>query len=165
MKFKELCLKELQKEVESDIYRVIKVIMEICEEVHRELGGGFEEKVYQNALAVEFNAVRFNYLRETNIEIPYKGRYVGMARLDFIIRPSTIKWGNKKISLHEPLVLELKTVRELGEDHKRQLKVYLKSLVNASESILKQAKLGLLINFPKEDRKRIEFCVIKRVGS
>ena len=165
MKFKELCLKELQKEVESDIYRVIKVIMEICEEVHRELGGGFEEKVYQSALAVEFDVARFNYLRETNIEIPYKGRYVGMARLDFIIRPSTIKWGNKKISLHEPLVLELKTVRELGEDHKRQLKVYLKSLVNASESILKQAKLGLLINFPKEDRKRIEFCVIKRVGS
>lgn len=66
----------------SDITgRIIKIAME----VHRQLGPGFEEVIYQRAMAVEIPTERLEFAREVWIDIFYKGAKVGSKRVDFVI--------------------------------------------------------------------------------
>ena len=100
-------------------------IIGCCMEVHKHLGCGFKEAVYQEALEIEFieNALLFE--REKKLKIFYKGRLLKKKYYpDFVC--------------FDKIVLELKAVKELTDIHKSQIFNYLK----ASEF-----KLGLLINF------------------
>lgn len=54
-------------------------------EAHKTLGSGFQEVIYQRALALELDAAGIEYLREADIPIYYKGRQIGIRRVDFII--------------------------------------------------------------------------------
>ena len=54
-------------------------------EVHRELGPGFEEVIYQRALARELPTHRLESSREVWIDVHYKGEKVGSKRVDFVI--------------------------------------------------------------------------------
>jgi GxxExxY protein len=60
-------------------------IIAAAHEVHHVLGPGFEEVVYQRALAKELPAHRLEYDREAWIDVFYKGEEVGRKRVDFII--------------------------------------------------------------------------------
>ncbi|MDY6897843.1 MAG: GxxExxY protein [Cyanobacteriota bacterium] len=93
-------------------------------EVHRVLGAGFLESVYQEALAVEFSQRNIPYLTEFPIAVTYKGHFVGEGRLDFLV--------------DDVLVVELKAVEKLVPKHEAQVISYLKTT---------QQPLGLLINF------------------
>lgn len=93
-------------------------------EVHRMLGPGFLESVYEEALCVEPDLRRLPYVRQMPIAINYKGQLVGEGRLDICV-------GNA-------LIVELKTVEALLPIHQAQLMSYLKTTGH---------KLGLLINF------------------
>jgi GxxExxY protein len=55
-------------------------IIGCCMEVHRILGNGFQEVIYQRALAVEMNRQKISYSREHEMEIFYKGDSIGTRR-------------------------------------------------------------------------------------
>ena len=93
-------------------------------EVHRHLGPGYLESVYEEALVVELAETGIPVERQKEISVSYKGHPVGKHRLDLLVA--------------EELIVELKTVEELAEIHKAQVISYLKST---------RQSLGLLINF------------------
>lgn len=93
--------------------------------VHRELGCGFLERVYQDALELEFKLRGIPYEREKQIQITYKGYPLGEPyRADFIC--------------YGKIIVELKAVNELLGIHKAQVINYLKAT---------KLKLGILMNF------------------
>ena len=103
--------------------------------VHNELGCGFLEAVYQEALEEEFKIRNIPYLREVEISIAYKGKVLNKKYVaDFIC--------------YDNVVVELKALIELNSIHKAQLINYLKITGN---------DLGLLINFGKQslETKRV----------
>ena len=93
-------------------------------EVHKLLGPGFLESVYEEALAVELDIRGVAFERQRPVSITYKGRHVGQARLDFFVA--------------DELVVELKAVDALAGVHTAQVISYLTALGKP---------LGLLINF------------------
>lgn len=93
-------------------------------EVHRTLGPGFQEYVYQRALEIELNKNNITHSREFDIKIFYKGEYIAPRRVDFLVR--------------ELIPVELKARSEIEDAHWAQAINYLES---SSYSI------GLLINF------------------
>ncbi|MDX5347745.1 MAG: GxxExxY protein, partial [Hymenobacteraceae bacterium] len=54
-------------------------------EVHRLLGNGFQEVVYQRALEYELELQGLGYMREAEIPIFYKEKQVGSRRVDFLV--------------------------------------------------------------------------------
>lgn len=93
-------------------------------EVHKHLGPGYLESVYEEALAVELALMSIPFERQMPISVQYKDHFVGQSRLDFLI--------------NDMLVVELKAVDALLPIHKAQVLSYLKAT---------QCRLGLLINF------------------
>lgn len=93
-------------------------------EVHRGLGNGFQEVIYQRALEFEFQLQKIPYSREHEMKIFYKGREIGLRRVDFLV--------NGIISV------ELKAVIQLENVHFAQAINYLEAY---------NLEVGLLINF------------------
>jgi GxxExxY protein len=101
-----------------------KTVIGAAIEVHRELGPGYLESVYEQALAVEFGIRGITFVRQPAVGVTYKGEPVGNDRLDFLVA--------------ERLVVELKAVEQLAPIHTAQVISYLKAT---------NLTLGLLINF------------------
>ncbi len=93
-------------------------------EVHRQLGPGFLESIYEEALCVELADAGIPVERQKEIGVIYKCRTIGKHRLDLLVG--------------EVLIVELKTVEALADIHKAQVISYLKAA---------GLQLGLLINF------------------
>jgi len=96
-------------------------------EVHRALGPGYLESVYEEALAVEMELRGVPFERQACFSVDYKGHFVGEGRLDFLVAGC--------------LVLELKAVESVTSIHRAQVIGYLKAL---------RLHLGLLLNFKAE---------------
>jgi GxxExxY protein len=94
--------------------------------VHKELGPGYLEQIYEEALKLELieNGLRFEYQKE--IKIKYLDVLVGTHRLDLVVE--------------DEIVVELKAVKELADIHFAQIRSYLRAT---------GLKIGLLINFAK----------------
>jgi GxxExxY protein len=93
-------------------------------EVHRILGPGFLESVYEEALAIEFDLRGIPYQRQKPIVLIYKEKSVGDSRLDFLV-------GGE-------LVVELKAVEAVHPIHPAKVINYLK---------MTGLELGLIVNF------------------
>ena len=93
-------------------------------EVHRYLGNGFQEVIYQRALAIEMSKQGLNFVQEFEMTVFYKGEFVGKRRVDFLVE--------KVISV------ELKARSELEDSHLCQAINYLE---------IYHIETGLLINF------------------
>jgi GxxExxY protein len=93
-------------------------------EVHRALGPGYMEAVYEDALAVEFGLREIPFSRQHKFSLDYKGHEVGRGRVDFLVA--------------ECLVVELKAVEVIAQIHRAQVISYLRAL---------QLRVGLLLNF------------------
>lgn len=105
----------------EESYKIIGVAME----VHRLLGCGFVEPVYQEALEKEFTLRGIPYEREKELGINYKGYTLTKTfRADFIC--------------YNKIILELKAVKEFIDEHYAQIYNYLRA---------SGMDLGLLINF------------------
>ena len=92
--------------------------------VHRALGPGFPESVYEEALCVELTEQRIRFERQPKVNVFYRDRLVGQGQMDI--------WVDRQ------LVVELKAVEELHPKHHAQTKAYL---------VASGCRLGLLINF------------------
>lgn len=96
--------------------------------VHKELGCGFLERAYQDALEFEFQERGIPYEREKEIQIMYKGKPLGEPyRADFVC--------------YGKIIVELKAVGTLESVHRSQVINYLKAT---------GMKLGILVNFGEE---------------
>jgi GxxExxY protein len=105
----------------SDITsRIIRAAMA----VHGTLGNGFQEVIYQRALAIEMSDQELNFEREFEMPISYKGRQIGTRRVDFLVEG--------KIST------ELKALAQLEKIHLAQAINYLEAY---------NLEIGLLLNF------------------
>jgi len=69
----------------SEISQLINIIKESACDIYKELGGGYNEVVYEESMALELRERGINYDVEKNTEIFYKGVKVGIHRLDFIV--------------------------------------------------------------------------------
>jgi GxxExxY protein len=94
--------------------------------VYNALGYGFLEKVYERALAIEFEKVGLKFGRQVPVDVCYDGRVVGEHIADFIV---------------ENIVVEIKAIRELTECDGKQLLNYLRVTGN---------RVGLILNFGRE---------------
>ena len=93
-------------------------------EVHKLLGNGFQEVIYQRALHIEMNSQRLSFNREYEMEIFYKDQSVGTRRVDFFVEGK--------------VMVELKAIVQLEDAHLAQAINYLEAY---------NINLGLLINF------------------
>ncbi|WP_456103261.1 GxxExxY protein [Prevotella sp.] len=112
---------------EPDILTIDQLITEIIEcakRIRRQLGPGFLEKVYKNAMVVELRKLKLNFETEKLIQVLYDGIVVGEYRTDIIVEGR--------------LILELKATQDLSIANEVQLVNYLTST---------QIDDGLLINF------------------
>ncbi len=94
-------------------------------EVHKQLGSGFLEAVYQEALAIEFENRKIPFVKEQKLEINYKGELLSKYYIaDFVC--------------YDEIIVEVKALTELSGTEEAQVINYLKAT---------GFKLGLLINF------------------
>ena len=98
--------------------------MEGVFEVHKTLGPGFGESIYEEALAYELELRGIPFKRQETVTVVYKGRVVGTHRLDLVVDGR--------------IILELKAVSALTDVFKQQVLSYLKAT---------DFRLGILINF------------------
>ncbi len=111
-------------------------IMGACFEVYKEKGSGFLESVYQECLEIEFDERKIAFKVQPELSLTYKGRPLkSKFKPDFIC--------------HDKIVVELKAVTALTDEHRAQVHNYLRAT---------GMKLGLLVNFghyPKLEYERI----------
>lgn len=110
----------LSMEVEELAYRVIDCLVT----VHRTLGPGYKEVIYQRAARLELDSNGIKYECEKSILVPYKDWKIPGHKIDLIVAGL--------------IIVELKAVPRLKEIYRRQLLSYLKAT---------QIPLGLLVNF------------------
>lgn len=100
-------------------------------EVHKILGNGFQEVIYQRALSIEMNIQNVEHVREKEMLLQYKGFDIGTRRVDFLV--------DEKVSV------EIKALIKLEDVHLAQAINYLEAY---------NLEIGLLINFGS---KSLEF--------
>jgi GxxExxY protein len=93
-------------------------------EVHKALGNGFQEVIYQRALEIEMGFQGLLFEREKELPIFYRGQNIGTRRVDF--------------SVDGKVMVELKAIIELEDVHLAQAKNYLEAY---------KMEVGLLVNF------------------
>ncbi|MFN6309132.1 MAG: GxxExxY protein [Microcystis sp.] len=93
-------------------------------EVHRILGNGFQEKIYQRALAIEMTYQGISFSQEHEMNIIYKGTHIGTRRVDFFVEGR--------------IMVEIKAVIKLEDVHLAQAINYIE---------IYRLPIGLLINF------------------
>jgi GxxExxY protein len=95
--------------------------------VHKTLGPGFLESIYENAFVIELHKQNLQVERQREVIIQYDGVEVGRHRLDLIV--------------NDTIVVELKAVKNIEDIHFAIVKSYLKAL---------EKEHGLIINFSKK---------------
>jgi len=93
-------------------------------EVHRHLGNGFQEVVYQRALAIELGLRNIEFEREYTMDLKYKGYDIGTRRVDFLV--------------DNRIMVEIKAIIDLEDVHLAQAMNYVEAY---------NLEIGLLINF------------------
>lgn len=93
-------------------------------EVHKQLGNGFQEVIYQRAMAIEMQIQGLEYSREHEMQIQYKSHEIGTRRVDFFVE--------------NVIMVELKAIINLEDVHLAQAMNYVEAY---------NLEIGLLINF------------------
>jgi GxxExxY protein len=110
-----------------DIEKLSGAIIGAAYTVHNELGGGFLERVYENALRIELKREGFNVEQQKPITVQYRGEPVGEFFADLLVEGR--------------LIVELKALTELAKEHEVQVVNYL---------VATGIEDGLLLNFSPE---------------
>ena len=123
---------------------IARVVVDVAIAVHRELGPGLLESVYEAVLADELLAGGLNVERQVMVPIFYRGKLIeGGYRADLM--------------LNDLVVLELKSIEGLRDIHKKQLLTYLKLsgkrlgfLLNFGEAVMKKGIVRIVNGLPEE---------------
>ena len=126
-------------EPNTKLDELARLVIGAAIEVHRELGPGFLESTYEEALAIELTLQGIAFTRQHPIALKYKGHTVGEGRLDILVENC--------------LIVELKSVERLHPIHDAQVISYLKAtgltlglLINFNVTILKQGVKRLIVS-------------------
>lgn len=124
--------------VDSSENQIGTLIVEAAIEVHRVLGNGLLESIYEKALAIELRERGVVVQRQVAIDVSYKGQPLGLGfRADLVVS--------------DLVLIELKSVERITAAHRKQIQSYLS---------LMDLKLGYLLNFGAPlMRKGITRCV------
>jgi GxxExxY protein len=114
----------MDKNYKNEIDLLTHKIIGCAMEVHKSLGNGFQEVIYQRALAIEFSLQKIDFQRELEMLLHYKGENIGTRRVDFFIE--------------NQVMVEIKALEKLEGVHKAQAINYCEAYNIAD---------GLLINF------------------
>lgn len=114
------------KKKKHDFEALSEKIIGAAIKVHKELGPGFIENIYEEALKIELSRNHINFETQKEVKIKYDDIEIGTHRLDMIVE--------------NQIIVELKAVRELADVHFAQLRSYLKAT---------ELNVGLLLNFAK----------------
>ena len=115
-------------------------IIKIFYKVYNNLGYGFLEKVYENAMMIEFKRIGIPVVSQSAIKVEYENEVIGEYFADILV-------DNK-------VIVEIKAAKGLAVENEAQLLNYLKAT---------DIEVGLLLNFgPKPDLKRKVFDNIKK---
>ncbi|MFC1677210.1 GxxExxY protein [Planctomycetota bacterium] len=111
---------------ESDLLysELTRPIIGAAMEVHKILGAGFLESVYEEVIAIEFDLRKILYERQKQIDVIYKGRFAKQFVCDFIV--------------YGKIIVELKAIKKISDIERAQVLNYLKAT---------DLNLGLLLNF------------------
>jgi GxxExxY protein len=109
---------------EKELNQITEKIIGCAIEIHRELGPGLLESIYESALCIELDSIGLTYERQKSLPVIYKNKPIGNFRVDLIVDGSG--------------VLELKSVERYDPIFEAQLLSYMKP---------GKYRLGLLINF------------------
>ena len=134
-------------EPKEDVNQLARLVLDAAMEVHRTIGPGYMESIYEEALSLELDLRGILFKRQHPISISYKGKMIGEGRLDLLI--------------NDKLIIELKAVEQILPVHKAQLISYLKMtgcslgiLINFNAAMLKDGiKRVVLSDRIKEDKK------------
>ena len=103
--------------------------------VYHQLGYGFLEKVYENAMAIELQKMGLDVKQQAQIDVYYAGQAVGKYMADLIVE--------------DAVLIEIKASRQILKEHEAQLLNYLRAT---------PYEVGLLINFgPRPEFRRKAF--------
>ncbi|MEO0249695.1 MAG: GxxExxY protein [candidate division WOR-3 bacterium] len=119
---------------EEESYKIRGAVFE----VYREMGCGFLEAVYQECLEKEFARVKIPFVAQEELILQYKGE-----RLNQTYKPDFICF--------EKIIIEIKAVKELADEHRAQVHNYLKAT---------GIELGFLINFGHYPKAQVERIVL-----
>ena len=129
----------------------LKILGDICLEIYDHLGGlNFDERDFQIALGYELTKKGIEYLRETHIELYYKDIPIKLGAPDFYLNKES-----------PPTIIEIKLGASITNSNRQQLKMYLLSIKRNPKSVIKNVRVGMLINFLKEDPFTYKSEVIK----
>ena len=115
----------------KDIDRITGDVLDVAIRIHRDLGPGLLERVYETVLAGKLTAMGYRVERQRPVDIEFEGMCFAAAfRIDLLV--------------DERLILEIKSIDQLSPVHAKQLLTYLR---------LTKQPVGLLINFGGETLK------------
>lgn len=117
-------LKKLPDSARQDDDPLTKKIIGCAIEVHRQLGAGLLESLYERALTTEFELQGLKYQQQVELPVDYKGRFIGKFRLDLLVE--------------DQVIIEIKSVERHDPIFEAQLPSYMR---------LTGRKVGLIINF------------------
>ncbi len=110
--------------IDPEVERIVQQIIGAGLAVHRQLGPGFIEAVYEGAVAVELRYRGLSFERQSKVEVQYRGETVADHRLDLLVERC--------------VVVEVKAVKKLRPIHQAQILSYLRASGH---------RVGLLMNF------------------
>ena len=128
---------------DRDPYRhvnIVKKLLDCFYDVYHELGLGFLEAVYGNALAIALTQAHVPFRREFNVPVYFRGIPVGAYKADFLVA--------------DEIIVELKAARAIDPVHVAQLVNYLRGSA---------IEIGYILNFgPKPSYKRFIFSNVRK---
>ena len=119
------------KKEELPYFALTGKVLGCCFEVMKELGPGFQETIYKNALLIAMRELGLQVETEQTFEVIFRGRVIGRYRADLVVEKA--------------VVVELKCCESLIREHQSQLFNYLR---------VSNLPLGLLVNFR---RRKLEY--------
>jgi GxxExxY protein len=131
------------------IKSLIEKVKECAKEVYKELGSGWPESIYQNAMEIALREKGINYESQRIIPISFKGYTIGESKPDLVV---WLKSKNKRIAI----VIDLKWEPYIKEDHTAQVKKYIKELKKQVKSDEEVFDTGFIINFVKAKGGKVD---------
>ena len=136
--------------MQKEIKNLIEKVKECAKEVYQELGSGWPECVYQNAMEVALREKGITYESQRILPISFKGHIVGESKPDLVI------WAKLKKEKRIAIVVDLKWDSSVKEDHRIQIIKYIKELKKQLKPGEEVCNTGFVINFIKPKSEKIK---------